>query len=44
VGTRGVGKYAEDARYMDDGEEEDSGFLSEDRLVEIALQLSLLEK
>jgi len=50
VGGRGVGRYAEDSgryaeeAYFVDEEEEDSEFLSEDRLVEIALQISMLEK
>lgn len=43
VGARGVGRYAEGAYFVDYGEE-DSEFLSEDRLVEIALQVSMLEK
>mmetsp|Transcript_67145 Transcript_67145/g.181510 ORF Transcript_67145/g.181510 Transcript_67145/m.181510 type:complete len:419 (-) Transcript_67145:168-1424(-) len=43
VGARGVGRYTEEA-YFEDGGEEDSELLSEDRLVEIALQVSMLEK
>jgi len=44
VGGRGVGKYIDEAHYLNEEEDEDSGFLSEDRLIEIAMQLSMVEQ
>lgn len=46
TGGRGVGRYEDDieADTWDDDDGEDSGFLSEERLMEIALQVSMLEQ
>jgi hypothetical protein len=45
VGGRGVGQYDDDDEgYYCSSDDEDSGFLSEDRLVEIAMQLSMVEQ
>lgn len=44
VGGRGVGRYDNESYCLDADEEEDTGYLSEDRLIEIALQMSMLEQ
>lgn len=44
VGGRGVGKYDNESYCLDADEEEGSGYLSEDKLIEIALQMSMLEQ
>lgn len=44
VSGRGVGRYENEGYFLDADEEEDADYLPEERLIEIALQLSMLEQ
>lgn len=44
TGARGVGKYENDSWTQGEADEDGDGFLSEERLMEIAMQVSMLEQ